>query len=132
MGSRWYDETRAADETEGFLSTIAVLMDRSIAWTVVAYECKHLCRPNAHFSYVYDPAQCSDRVCLVDHITLHSCILHDTLCHHDHIRCRICQLFEYEIHHLPERRILVLKELRNAEKEVCCLIGRKRLPGENE
>jgi hypothetical protein len=34
-GKRWYEETRAADETGGDLSTMAVLMRRSIAWTVV-------------------------------------------------------------------------------------------------
>ena len=36
IGRRWYDETSAADETEGFLSTMEVLMGRSIACTVVA------------------------------------------------------------------------------------------------
>ena len=36
IGSRWYEETRAAEDTEGFLSTIAVLIGRSIACTVVA------------------------------------------------------------------------------------------------
>lgn len=35
MGRRWYDETRAADETEGFLSTMAVFITRSMDWTVV-------------------------------------------------------------------------------------------------
>lgn len=30
IGRRWYDDTRAAEETEGFLSTIAVFMTRSI------------------------------------------------------------------------------------------------------
>jgi hypothetical protein len=37
MGSRWYDETNAAEETDGVLSTIAVFMSLSIAWTVVAW-----------------------------------------------------------------------------------------------
>ena len=36
MGRRWYEDTRAAEETEGVLSTMAVLINRSIAWTVVA------------------------------------------------------------------------------------------------
>jgi anti-sigma factor RsiW len=35
IGRRWYDETRAADATAGFLSTMAVLMTRSTDWTVV-------------------------------------------------------------------------------------------------
>jgi hypothetical protein len=30
MGSRWYDETRAEEDTDGFLSTIAVFMTRSM------------------------------------------------------------------------------------------------------
>jgi hypothetical protein len=38
IGRRWYDDTRAADDTEGFLSTIAVFMTRSMDWTVVAYR----------------------------------------------------------------------------------------------
>jgi len=37
-GSKWYEETSAAEETDGFLSTIAVLIGRSIACTVVAYH----------------------------------------------------------------------------------------------
>ena len=36
IGRRWYEETRAAEETEGFLSTIAVFITRSILWTVEA------------------------------------------------------------------------------------------------
>ena len=36
IGRRWYEETRAAEETEGFLSTIAVFMTRSILCTVEA------------------------------------------------------------------------------------------------
>ena len=36
IGRRWYEETKAAEETEGVLSTIAVLMSRSIACTVDA------------------------------------------------------------------------------------------------
>jgi hypothetical protein len=36
MGRRWYDETRAAEETDGFLSTIAVFITRSMLWTVEA------------------------------------------------------------------------------------------------
>lgn len=31
MGRRWYEETIAADDTDGFLSTIAVLIGLSIA-----------------------------------------------------------------------------------------------------
>ena len=38
MGSRWYEETRAAEDTEGFLSTMAFLIERSIACTVVACQ----------------------------------------------------------------------------------------------
>jgi hypothetical protein len=30
IGRRWYDDTRAEDDTEGFLSTIAVFMTRSM------------------------------------------------------------------------------------------------------
>lgn len=37
IGRRWIEETRAAEDTEGFLSTIAVLMSLSIAWTLVAW-----------------------------------------------------------------------------------------------
>jgi hypothetical protein len=36
IGRRWYEDTRAADDTEGFLSTMAVFITRSIDWTVVA------------------------------------------------------------------------------------------------
>lgn len=36
IGRRWYEETSAAAETDGFLSTIAVFMTRSILCTVVA------------------------------------------------------------------------------------------------
>lgn len=35
-GRRWYDETSAAEDTEGFLSTMHVLTRRSIACTVEA------------------------------------------------------------------------------------------------
>jgi len=34
-GNRWYEDTSAAEETGGDLSTMAVLINRSIAWTVV-------------------------------------------------------------------------------------------------
>jgi hypothetical protein len=30
MGRRWYEDMRAAEETEGFLSTMAVFITRSI------------------------------------------------------------------------------------------------------
>ena len=36
MGKRWYEETRAAEDTDGFLSTMAVFITRSIDCTVVA------------------------------------------------------------------------------------------------
>ncbi len=36
IGRRWYDDTSAADDTDGFLSTMAVFMTRSVDWTVVA------------------------------------------------------------------------------------------------
>src|SRR3569833_2282008 len=36
MGRRWYEDTSAAEDTEGFLSTIAVFITRSMDWTVVA------------------------------------------------------------------------------------------------
>lgn len=35
IGRRWYEDTRAADDTEGFLSTMAVFITRSIDCTVV-------------------------------------------------------------------------------------------------
>ncbi len=40
IGSRWYEEIKAAEETEGFLSTIAVFITRSILCTVDAYTCQ--------------------------------------------------------------------------------------------
>jgi hypothetical protein len=38
IGRRWYEDTKPAEDTEGFLSTIAVFMTRSILWTVEPYE----------------------------------------------------------------------------------------------
>ena len=38
IGRRWYDETRAAEDTDGVLSTMAVFISLSIACTVEAYE----------------------------------------------------------------------------------------------
>jgi hypothetical protein len=43
-GRRWYAETRAAEATEGFLSTMHVLTRRSMAWTVEASMTRHRAR----------------------------------------------------------------------------------------
>lgn len=40
IGRRWYEETSAAEETDGVLSTIAVLILRSMACTVDACVCQ--------------------------------------------------------------------------------------------
>jgi len=45
---------------------------------------------------------------------------------------RAGELFEYEVHHLPQRGVLVLKELRDTKEEVGGFVGRKALPREEE
>lgn len=37
IGRRWYADTRAEDDTDGLLSTMAVFITRSMDWTVVAW-----------------------------------------------------------------------------------------------
>lgn len=121
MGRRWYDETRAAEETEGILSTIAVLRFLSIACTVDACNCT-ISSPisittdlNTHINY---PTKRSDRICPVHYIAAYSrSILHDAAGHHDHVLGVFAELLDDKVHHLPERGIFVLKQLRDTEKQ---------------
>lgn len=137
IGRRWYEDTRAAEETEGVLSTIAVLMFRSIAWTVDA--CSHdqhstsLLIPCILFPYINDPAKRSYSVGPVHHIAAHRRgVLHDTARDHDDILRRVRQLFDDKVDHLPERGILVLEQFADSEEEGGGLVGGKLLAGEEE
>lgn len=136
MGSKWYEETSAAEETEGVLSTMAVLRFRSIAWTVDACHAKisnPLYTPEHAFPYINNPTQRSDRIRSVDYITPHRRrVFHDRARDHDDILGRLCQLLDDEVHHLPEGGIFILKELRDAEEEGGRFVGGELLAGEEE
>lgn len=81
-------------------------------------------------TYVYYPAQRSDSVCPVQYITPNSCVLHDTARDHDNILSSIRQFLDNQVHHLPQRRIFVLKQLGDAEEERGGFVRREPLPSE--
>ena len=134
IGRRWYEETSAAEETDGTLSTMAVLMLRSIACTVDACDVSvlQIAYSVSIVAHVYYPAQRPYGICSVNHITPHRRILHNTACDHDDILRSIRQLLDNQVHHLPERGIFVLEQLRNAKEEGCRFIRRELLAGEEE
>lgn len=116
MGRRWYEETRAADETEGFLSTIAVFITRSMDWTVVAWS-----TPHQHLSprkgngqtrhYIDNAAQSPDGIGSEDSVGATAGILHDGAGDHDDVLGGVGQLLDHQVHHLPQAGILILEEL---------------------
>jgi len=93
--------------------------------------------PSSHASsnvtHINDSTQRPNRIRPVYDITSHrSRIFHDTARHHDHILSLLAQLFDHEIHHLPERSILVLEELGDAEEEGGSFLLRELLASEQE
>ena len=103
-----------------------------MACTVVACRALVGLRTYMGHVYIYNSAQCSDCVWLVQDVAFLCRILHDTLRYHDDIRCRTCQVFKDEVHHLAKRRIFVLEELRDTEEKVCSFVRWKCLPSEYE
>lgn len=83
-------------------------------------------------TYVNDPAKRPNRICPVQNITANRGILHDNTGGHDRILCRLRQVLENQIHHLSQRGILILEELRNAKEQRRRLVRRELLPGEDE
>ena len=103
-GRRWYEDTSAAEDTDGVLSTMAVLMFLSMACTVdacrqilVLYQIPLFDVPS---TYINDSAKCTNGIGPVNHITSYSGILHDTASDHNHILGRIRQLLDNKIDHL--------------------------------
>lgn len=130
MGSRWYDETRAAEETEGFLSTMAVFMTRSMDWTVEAWEdvSKGGARgSNYRDSYVNNSAEGTDGVGTVNSIATTTSILHDCAGDHDDVLGGLGELLDDKVHHLAQAGIFVLEELGDSKEESSGLILREHL-----
>jgi hypothetical protein len=133
IGRRWYDDTRAEDDTEGFLSTIAVFMTRSMDWTVVAWEgqCQHwesrlsMCVGGA--SYINNATERPNSVGTVDGVGAAACVLHDGARDHDNVLGRAGELLDDEVDHLAQAGILILEELRDAEEEGGGFGGRELL-----
>jgi hypothetical protein len=117
IGRRWYEETRAAEETEGFLSTIAVFITRSIDCTVVACKSqwprRGIPRDRGSWddSYINNATEGADRVRAEDHVGAAAGILHDGARDHDDVLGGAGQLLDHQVNHLAETGILILEEL---------------------
>lgn len=83
-------------------------------------------------AYINDAAQRADSIRPVENITANSGILHNNTGGHDRVLCGICQLLQDQVYHLAQRGILVLEQLRDAEKERRGLICRELLPRKQE
>jgi hypothetical protein len=101
IGRRWYEETRAAEETDGFLSTIAVFMTRSILCTVEAWFCQYILPPIENVAtHINDSAERADCIWSVNRICSTTCILHYCTCDHNNILCRMRQFLNDKVDHL--------------------------------
>jgi hypothetical protein len=88
IGRRWYEETRAAEDTEGFLSTIAVFITRSIDWTVVAFTVsasRGVGVPASKATYIDNAAEGANSIWSVDSIGAAAGILHNRAGNHNNI-----------------------------------------------
>lgn len=88
MGRRWYDETRAAEDTEGFLSTIAVFITRSIDCTVVAFTVsasRGVGVPAGKATYINNTTEGANGIGSVDSVGAAASILHNRAGNHNNI-----------------------------------------------
>lgn len=79
-----------------------------------------------------DAAQSANSVRAVYDIAAHRGVLHDGGCDHDDIVSGASELLDDQIHHLAERRILVLEKLRDTKKQRCGFLASPALAREEE
>ncbi len=83
-------------------------------------------------SYVNNFTQRSDGIRFEDDLAIDAGIFDDALRNHNGIGCGRRQVLEDQVHHLAQRRVLVLEELRDAEEEVRRFLWRELLLREKE
>jgi hypothetical protein len=81
---------------------------------------------------VDNAAQGTDGVGAVHDIAANGGVLHDGGGDHDHVVGRARQLLDDQVHHLAQRCILVLEQLRDAEEERGGFLASPALAGEQE
>lgn len=83
-------------------------------------------------TYIDNPTKRPNRIRPVQNITTNSRILHDNTRRHDRILRGIRQLLKNQIHHLSQRGVLILEQLRDTEEQRGSLVRGELLPGEHE
>ena len=68
---------------------------------------------------INNAAQSTNGVRAVYNIAADRCVLHDGGCDHDNIVGGASELLDDQVHHLAQRCILVLEELRDTEEQCC-------------
>lgn len=83
-------------------------------------------------TYINNSTKRPNRIRPVQNITTNSRILHNNTRRHDRILRGTRQLLKNQIHHLSQRGVLILEQLRDTEEERGSLVRGKLLPGEQE
>ena len=84
-------------------------------------------------AHINNPTQSPYSISSINLPTAHSSgILHNTAGNHNDILRLLTQLFDDEIHHLTERGIFILEQLRDAEEEGCGFVLGEFLAGEEQ